>query len=247
MTILISSSYGVARKSKSRSPLDSGRVVTADSIGNVIQAYRVKDQVYFSKSTDGGKSFGAKVKVGDSSIFPAGSERLYLQAFSGKGQFFNRQILLSWVLSRNHPESTFGAVIYAKWQNDSNFTLLGFLGEKKPVPRETTHTSTGGIFSPVQNAEANPSPPPDHSVEAPRHFDYPKPPDIKGDLDGDILRTPMDVAYLVNNIFFGKPFPPHTIRKGLSSADVNCDKRISPADLVVELRAVFLRINLSCS
>lgn len=235
---------------KGRPTLDSGGVVTVDSIGNVIQAYRAKDQVYFSKSTDGGKSFGAKVKVGDSSIFPIGGERLYLQAFSSKNlHSFQHILLLSWGLSRNHPESTFGAVNYFSTDDGLNFTLNRFFGEKKPVPRETTHTSSGGITDPIQNALANPSPPPDHLESAPYHGNSPKPPDIKGDIDGDILATPMDIAYLANNIFFGKSFPSRIIRlrnKALNPPDVNCDGKISPADLVVELQAVFLGTNISC-
>lgn len=243
------SSSGVSRKPKDRLPLDSGRVVTVDSIGNVIQAYRVKNQVYFSKSTDGGKSFGAKVKVGDSSIFPAGGERLYLQALGSKNLHSLQHILLlSWVLSRSHPESTFGAVYYFSTDDGLHFTLDRFFGEKRPVPGETTHTSIGGITNPFQDAMAKNSPTPDY-IEPPQHGHYAKPPDIKGDIEGDLLATPMDVAYLANNIFFGKPFPSRIIRlrnKALNPPDVNCDGRISPADLVVELRAVFLGTNVSC-
>ncbi len=58
---------------------------------------------------------------------------------------------------------------------------------------------------------------------------------LRGDLNGDFVFAPSDVALLLNGVFLG---PSHLADP--LAADVNCDGRLTPADVSVELQLVFL-------
>ena len=62
---------------------------------------------------------------------------------------------------------------------------------------------------------------------------------IIGDLDIDERRTVLDVAILLNGIFFDKPFQ-FRYPGSLCDVDINCDGILTLSDIVVELKVVFL-------
>ncbi|MGE5693141.1 MAG: hypothetical protein ACM3YF_05110, partial [Candidatus Zixiibacteriota bacterium] len=65
---------------------------------------------------------------------------------------------------------------------------------------------------------------------------------LKGDLNLDLALTVADVVILINAVFLNISFP-----APFENADVNCDGRLSPADLAAELQLVFLgRSSLIC-
>ena len=63
----------------------------------------------------------------------------------------------------------------------------------------------------------------------------------KGDLNQDLALSPADVVWILNCVMLGTPPP-----GGTSSCDVNCDGMGTPADIVLELNAVFLQEGFPC-
>jgi hypothetical protein len=63
----------------------------------------------------------------------------------------------------------------------------------------------------------------------------------KGDLNGDGLLTAADVVLLTLFAYAGNPTP-----AGAAACDLNCDNQSTPADVIVELNAVFLGIPFPC-
>lgn len=66
---------------------------------------------------------------------------------------------------------------------------------------------------------------------------------LKGDLNGDVMLSAADVTLILNCIFCSAcPQPP----VGMGECDLNCDGQNSPADVVLELKAVFLGEGFPC-
>ncbi|HEU4436454.1 MAG TPA: hypothetical protein VFR89_03240 [candidate division Zixibacteria bacterium] len=63
----------------------------------------------------------------------------------------------------------------------------------------------------------------------------------KGDLNQDVALSPADVVWILNCVMLQMPPP-----GGVSSCDVNCDGMGTPADIVLELNAVFLGEGFPC-
>jgi hypothetical protein len=63
----------------------------------------------------------------------------------------------------------------------------------------------------------------------------------KGDLNQDISLSPSDAVWILNCVMQGTPPP-----AGMAACDLNCDGQGTPADVVLELNAVFLGEAFPC-
>ncbi len=63
---------------------------------------------------------------------------------------------------------------------------------------------------------------------------------LKGDLDGDGVLTPNDVVFQLNCVFLGEGYCPP------SAAELNCDDKLTPADLVILLLYFYAGFSPPC-
>ena len=68
-----------------------------------------------------------------------------------------------------------------------------------------------------------------------------------GDVNGDGNINPVDVVYMVNEVYLGRDMLEQPPTCPLSAGDVNCDGNINPVDVVYFVNRVYLGYNMFCS
>ncbi len=219
--------------------------IKTNSDGTMFVAFQNNGHIYFSKSTDGGKSFNPGVQVDQDLITQFQWEKPFI---SGSVV----EIVIITFLRSANPESTFIPARFISSDSGQTFSASYVIGgvysivaKRLPVP---TSSDTVNLFEMAERnlrAPSSTSKQPYLPPNMPDAVDLPVPGSIKGSFDLDTVPTIYDVAILLDAVFFDKKFPPNSLFS-LGGADVNCDGNLSTSDVVIELNAVFIDKSVIC-